>query len=263
MPTRINLTASMLRTYKACPRLYELEYVEGLKPAKKEEYFETGSNYHSAVEAVLKGEPVTADGVVLRMAEAFRKFLPWQDWKVAEAESEFQVKLTNFCYLRGRIDAVAGDGTLIEHKTTSAAIDEKYVEKLMWDDQVTFYLLAQTLLTGKAVTKIIYTVCQKPTIRLKQNETEEQYFTRVMEWYTEDKVKALTVVRSVAEIKAFEGELREMTSQIRRQKYFYRNPANCKIMGCSYSSICLNYDPEIITGFVKKERMSEELSCAF
>jgi intein/homing endonuclease len=135
--------------------------------------------------------------------------------------------------------------------------------KLAWDDQVNFYLLARTLVTGKPVTKVIYTVCQKPTIRLKQNETEEQYLARVSEWYTEDKIKLLTVTRSVNELKETEGEIREMTSQIRRQKYFYRNPGNCKITGCSYSSICLNYDPEITTGFAKKERRNEELSCAF
>jgi hypothetical protein len=263
MPTRINLTASMLRTYKACPRLYELEYIEGLKPAKREEYFEMGSNYHSCVESILRNEPIVAEGVVFRMAEAFRKFIPWREWNVVEIENEFNVMLTPFCHMVGRIDAVAGDGTPIEHKTTSAAIDEKYIEKLAWDDQVNFYLLARTLVTEKPVTKVIYTVCQKPTIKLKQNETEEQYLARVAEWYTEDKVKALTVARSVNELKETEGEIREMTSQIRRQKHFYRNPANCRIMGCSYSSICLNYDPEIVTGFVKKERVNEELSCAF
>jgi hypothetical protein len=253
----------MLRTYKACPRLYELEYVEGLKPAKTPEYFETGSNYHACVEAILKDEPILAEGVVFRMAEAFKKFIPWREWNVVEIESEFNVTLTAFCHMVGRIDAIAGDGTPIEHKTTSVAIDEKYMEKLAWDDQVNFYLLARTLITGRPATRVIYTVCQKPTIRLKQNETEEGYLARVSEWYTEDKIKAIAVTRSVAELKETEGEIREMTSQIRRQKHFYRNPANCKITGCSYSSICLNYDPEIVTGFVKKERRNEELSCAF
>jgi hypothetical protein len=253
----------MLRAYKACPRLYQLEYVEGLKPAKKEEYFEVGSNYHACVESILKGEPVAADGIVLRMAEAFERFIPWREWNVSETESEFHVTLTAFCHMVGRIDAIAGDGTPIEHKTAGTAIDERYIEKLAWDDQVNFYLLARTIITGKPQTKVIYTVCQKPTIKQTQKETYEDYLERVRAWYTEDKVKALAVVRSVDELKETEAEIREMTSQIRKQKHFYRNPAHCRITGCSYSSICLNYDPEVVTGFVKKERVNEELSCAF
>jgi hypothetical protein len=99
----MHVTASMLRAYKACPRLYELEYIEGLKPAKTPEYFETGSNYHACVESILKGEPVTAEGVVLRMAKAFDAFIPWREWNVAETESEFDVTLTPFCHMAGRI----------------------------------------------------------------------------------------------------------------------------------------------------------------
>jgi hypothetical protein len=33
-------------------------------------------------------------------------------------------------------------------------------------------------------------------------------------------------------------------------------------MGCPYLPICQDYDPEITAGFIKKERMSEEL-CRF
>ncbi|GHV55018.1 hypothetical protein FACS1894216_16260 [Synergistales bacterium] len=162
----------------------------------------------------------------------------------------------------GQDCAICGDGTPVEHKTAGQAIDEKYINSLAWDDQVNFYLLALTLLTGKPVTRVIYTVCQKPTIKQTQKETREEYIERVRGWYTEDKIKAISVVRSVDELKETEAEVREMTSVIRRQKHFYRNPMNCKLTGCTYSSICLNYDPEITTGFVRKERMSEELSCA-
>jgi hypothetical protein len=202
-------------------------------------------------------------GVVASMASAFEKFLPWRDWNVKEIEREFDHKMTPYFHMVGKIDAICADGTPIEHKTTSAAIDEKFINSLAWDDQVNFYLLALTLITGKPVTRVIYTVCQKPTIKQTQKETYEEYLERVKGWYTEGRIAEISVVRSVNELKETEGEIREMASEIRRRKHFYRNPANCKIMGCSYASICLNYDPEIAVGFVKKERQSEELSCVF
>ena len=263
MTRRINLSATMLRAYKSCPRLYELQYVEGLKPAKPAEYLKTGQDYHSCVEEILKGEKYEADGIAGSMAASFEKFLPWREWGVKEIEREFDCKLTPFCHMVGKIDAVCKDGTPIEHKTSSSAIDEKYINSLAWDDQVSFYLLALTLLTGKPVTRAIYTVCQKPTIRQKQNETPEGYLERVKEWYYETKIAAVSVVRSVDELKETEGEIRDMASEIRRRRHFYRNPSNCKIMGCQFAPICLNYDPEITSGFVKKERMREELSCVF
>ena len=263
MSKRINLTASMLRAYKSCPRLYELQYVEMLNPTVAPAYLTDGSNYHGCVESILKGEPYKAEGKVASMARAFERFIPWREWDVKEIESEFDITLTRFCHMVGKIDAVRADDSPVEHKTTSAAIDEKYINALAWDDQIPFYLLAQSLKTGKPVTSVTYTVCQKPTIKQTQKETSEEYLQRVEAWYDETRVKVVTAVRSIAELKETYTEILEIAGEIRRRKRFYRNPSNCRIMGCSFASICLNYDPQITTGFVKKERMSEELSCNF
>ena len=264
MSRKFNLTASMLRTYKSCPRLYELQYIKMLKPAVAAEYLTTGTNYHSAVENILKGEPFDNTGIVGAMAGAFNRFIPWRDWGVEHIEYQFDLSLTSFCHMQGKIDAICKDGTPIEHKTTSAAINEKYIHNLAWDDQVSFYLLALSLLNEKPVTRVIYTVCQKPTIRMKKNQTAEEYIEEVKGWYTPEKIQALEVVRSVAELKETEEEVRYIVSEIRKRKHFYRNPRHCSMISCPYSAICLNYDPEITTGFVKKTQMSEELApCAF
>ena len=264
MARKFNLTASMLRTYKSCPRLYELQYREMLKPAVAADYLTTGTNYHSAVESILKGEPFDNTGIVGAMADAFYHTIPWRDWNIQSVEYQFDVAITSFCHMQGKMDALCVDGTPIEHKTTSAAINEKYIHNLAWDDQVSFYLLALSLISGKPVTRVIYTVCQKPSIRLKKNQTEEEYIEEVRGWYTPEKIQVLEVVRSVAELKETEEEVRSIVSEIRRRKHFYRNPRHCSMIGCPYASICLNYDPEITTGFVKKTQMSEELApCAF
>ena len=52
--SEFKLSASKLRTFKACRRKYELVYIELLEPIQKEEVLEMGSNYHSNIEKLLK-----------------------------------------------------------------------------------------------------------------------------------------------------------------------------------------------------------------
>jgi len=253
----MTITASMLRSYKRCPRRFELEYVQNLKPVQTADALAIGSSYHDHVEKILQGKPREASmdlpGI---MADAFARFLPYQEWGVAKTEQEFEIKLAYGIRLAGKIDAMAADGTPIEHKTTSEALDERYVEKLAWDDQVAVYMLSQ----GK--TRAIYTACQKPTIRQKQNETPEEYLERVRSWYDETRVRTFTVVRTREELEEKAGEIRDIAREIRQRKRWYRNPQDCSIVACPYQSICLDYDPECLMGFVRKERRNEEL-CNF
>ena len=261
MSRKMNLTASMVRAYKSCPKLYEFQYIHMLKPEKTPEALETGSSYHAEIEKVFRGEPTscTIPGI---MARAFDRFIPWREWRIEKIEEEFLLPLSPFLNLVGKIDAICADGTPVEHKSASQSIGDetasglKYRDKLAWDDQVTIYLMALN------TTRVKYTVCQKPSIRMKQNETEDEYLARCEAWYDETKVRFFEVTRDPKELEDMEAEIRYLASEIRRRKHFYRNPSHCSLMSCSYASICLNYDPEIVSGFVRKERMSEEL-CRF
>jgi hypothetical protein len=233
-----------------------------LKPAVTPEALSTGSSYHACVEKILRGEPCEEGGVIGKMAGAFDRFIPWRTWGIRAIEKEFNIHVGYALRMRGKIDAVLEDGTPVEHKTYRGTIDEKYIDNLAWDDQVSYYLLALSLLANKPVTSVTYTVCQKPTIKLKQNETEEQYLRRVEEWYDETKIRTFQVVRSPGELEEIEAEVKALAREIRKRKKFWRNPSHCSILGCAYRAICLNYDPQMLMGFVKKERKSEEL-CKF
>lgn len=266
----INLTASMIRAYKSCPKLYEFQYVEMLKPERAPEYLTTGSNYHGHLEALFKGEPLPElTDIPSLMCRAFDRYLPWREWELEKIEEEFDIRVTPFFHMRGKIDAICSDGTPVEHKSAGQSISPdteaglKYVNKLAWDDQITYYLLALSLLRDEPVTKVRYTVCQKPSIRQKQNESPEEYLKRCEEWYDESKVRAIDVYRQEKELWETQEEVRRLASEIRRRKHFYRNPSQCSLMGCPYAAICLNYDPEITVGFTKKAKESEELSCNF
>lgn len=248
MQSDFKLSASKLRTFKACRRKYELSYIEKLRPIQKEEALEMGSNYHSNIERILKGETISEeiltqeDAKIYAMSKAFEKYILPQLPPVFAVEQKFEFKLPNGSIINGIVDAMTETGMVIEHKSSGTPLDEKYINRLDWDDQVPIYMLAT------ATNKCFYTVCQKPTIRQKQNESLEEFAERCIKWYeddTERKAGTFTVVRTPEDLLEKRQELEEMAEEIKNAKLFYRNPNHCSIMGCPYSSICLNYDPDI------------------
>lgn len=259
----MEFTASMLRSYKSCQRRYWFEYDQLLKPETPAEALEIGSSYHRLVEMILKREEYENELTLpYIMANAFKSLLPWQSWDIVEVEKEFRVRISWGMYFKGKLDAICSDGTPIEHKTTRDALDEAYLAKLTIDDQVTGYLTALSLMRNELVNRVIYTAIQKPTIRLKQNETEEEFFRRCIEWYDDTRVRTFTVVRSTKELEDNLELLKEAGKEMKKRKVFFRNPQACSIVKCPFALICLDYDPQLLMGFVKKERRSEEL-CKF
>lgn len=244
----------MIRSYKACRRKYELEYIDLLKPAVTPEALATGTSYHAKVEQILRDGAFGRTGDKTdAMAGAFERFILPQLPAVKAVEQRFRFRLAPGIYLLGKIDALAADGTPIEHKTSGAAPDDGYIYRLNWDEQVAAYMLA----TGSDT--LIYTVCQKPTIRQKQGEPDANFQTRCENWFDESRAVTFQVRRSAAELRVKREELVGLVKEIRNQKRFYRNPSHCQIMGCPYSPICLDYDPAFILGFVKKQTRNEEL----
>ena len=259
----MDITTSQIRSFKSCRRLYELQYIELLRPKVESEALTTGASYHRLVEAILLDKQQTENTIPGIMADQFRnKILPLLP-KITKVEHEFKINIGESEILLGKIDAISEDGTPIEHKTTSDTIDEKYIYRLNWDDQVTNYLLALSLERGQIVNKVIYTVIKKPTIRQKQTETIEEYLARCVAWYDDDtqhKIATFSVIRSKDELAAKQAELIEMCKEIKNCKCFYRNPSHCSIIGCPYASICLTYTPETgAVDYVKKTKINEEL----
>lgn len=262
----MRLSISKIKAFKACRRLYELRYVEGLRPVQRAEALETGSNYHQLLEGLnTTGQFVDVDySKEQAMAYAYKKYI-YPNFHVVEAEKWLELDLGNDDKLVGIVDGVADDGHIVEHKTTSMEITEQYEYNLLWDEQI----LAYMLLTGHR--KVWYTVCRKPTIRQKQNETEEEFFNRMIEWYDEDtdsKIRLLEIERTDEEVEEFRQNLISIMTEMKVAENqsnnkasavsnpFYKNTCHCDKFGrrCEYSSICLNYDPnQEYIEFTKKE----------
>jgi hypothetical protein len=219
--------------------MYELEKLYGLVPDVTPYALLTGRKYHNLVEMAIKGEPLPHDASKEEaMAAAFRDIiLPSLPHDIETEEWVSGVSPSGHD-LTGRLDGFSlSEGMVIEHKSTSAALDAEYAEQLRHDGQALMYCML------KGVRKYCRTAVRKPTIRLKAKETQEEFFRRMLEWYNdapEDKAGMFKVEFSEDEIWRFQDELDMMIDEVEGTGYFWRNPCHCSAFGrrCSYEPVC-------------------------
>ena len=249
---------SRLQTYKSCRRLYELKYVYNVRSTERIEALERGTSYHEKVAEVLRGKDFEHDDPkTSAMAEAFRKYI-LPELKPVMQEEWFEYKTVFGDEFVGRIDARNADGAIIEHKTTSGEINEEYWYTREFDEQLMSYMYAY------GTNKAYYTVCRTPTIRLKKDESDEEFFERCLEWYetdTESKIAMRVICHTDAEIKEFAKEQALTIREMNECKLFYRNQSYCSKWGrwCEYAPICRHYDPnQVYVGFEKAEGREDD-----
>ena len=255
----MKLSVSRLKCFEACRYAYKFKYIEKLEPVQKPDALQVGTNYHEKIEELYsKGEFSQNEyNKETAMAVAYKKYI-YPKFKVKAVEEWFEKPFGNGKHiLTGRVDGVAEDGHLVEHKTTGIDNLEEYEFDLQWDEQILAYMY------GYDVRSMWYTIVKKPTIRQKKDETDEEFFRRMCEWYdtdTDSKIRVVEITRTDEEIEEFVKRLDiiadEMDHAEKEEKYLYRNPSHCRCWGrrCEYSSICLNYDPDIeYIEFVKSE----------
>lgn len=237
-----------IKMFKACRKAWDLRYNACLIPVQSSDAIETGKSYHTYLEALENGEAIDVDySKACAMAKAWEKYILPQI-SVEKAELEIEKKIGAHI-LHGYVDGIASDGCIVEHKTTSRDISEggEYEYSLLWDEQVSAYMS----LTGQR--KVYYTVCRKPTIRIKKDESEQEFYERMVAWYDEDtahKIRIFTIERTDAEVVQFERDFESICAEMQEAEAekgkVYRNTCHCNAYGrrCEYASICLHYDPE-------------------
>lgn len=249
-------SVTQIKTFKACRRAWDLRYREHLKPVQRAEALEIGSSYHAFVEELEKTGTIAEPDYSMPCAMAFahkKYLLDGAGYKVVEAEVKLERQVGRHT-LFGVVDGLTSDNCILEHKTTSMDISPggEYEYNLQWDDQIRAYML----LTG--VRKVHYTVIRKPTIRRKGDETEEDFFNRMVAWYdvdTEHKIRRFTVECTAVEVIEFEEQFKAICDEMQRG-VIYRNSCHCTAWGrrCEYAGICLNYDPsQQYIGYVRQE----------
>lgn len=279
-PTETN---SSISTYKRCPYMYSLAYVLGLRPirnAKGPLWF--GSGLHLGLEVINKGGKL---GDALSQVQAdmlsSRTFEPEQDvWediiKVQElligyvqcygasarkpiyVEKKFHLPViqqgaphdaAHGVHIGGKLDFVfeeAGLRYLEDHKTTGEDIDPgaDYWLKLLMDGQMSMYCYA-LMRMGEQVDGVVYDLIHKPRIRVKKNETLDQFRARLREEIAGDKLKYFRrheTGRTTADLEAFERDLWEWVAHIyqaRKAEHFPKNTEAClDPYRCQYFGVC-------------------------
>ena len=238
----MRLSVTKIKEFKACRRAYELKYIEGLEPVEKSDALVTGTNYHEKLETLYKtGEVDTSDfSKESAMISAYLKYI-YPKFKVKTVEDWIEIPVGKHIFY-GRVDGISEDRCLVEHKTVSTPINEEYEYNLQWDEQIPMYMLLAD------IRKVYYTVCQKPTIRIKKGETEEEFFNRMVSWYDEDtdsKIRLLTITRTDKEVFDHAVDLARIADEMEACNLFYKNTLHCFRWGrkCEYASVCMNYDP--------------------
>ena len=238
----MKVSISRVKLFKACRRAYELKYVYGLKSIQKADALVTGTNYHEKLEALYRTGDFDSSDLSREsaMATAYKKYV-YPRFRVDSVESWESCPLGHHVLI-GRVDGLSEDAKLVEHKTTSLDPAE-YVFNLQWDEQI----LAYMGMTGTR--EVYYTICRKPTIRQKKNESDEEFFNRMVEWYdvdTDRKIAVTLLSRTDEEISTFMHDLELTVDDMENPACLYRNTSYCNCWGrrCEYSPVCLNYDPE-------------------
>ena len=248
-----NQSASSIKLFKACRRAYQLRYVYGVYPVETAEALKTGLDYHGGIEMLVRNG--TVPDIVDKetaMVNAYATYIHPQMPKF-EPEVWFEHDICGKKFV-GRLDGEA-DGAIVEHKTTAMSLDE-YEFDLQWNEQLRGYMWA----TG--VNTAYFTMCRKPTLRQKQNETIEEFGRRCFEWYADDTFQKIRMVKVIIPQEHIDSFAQELKSDLRNiisatnENNFYRNTCHCNAWGrrCEYAPICHSYDPnETYVGFERRE----------
>lgn len=269
------ITASRMSCLLNCPRKHYWEYECRLQREEASLALRFGTAWHAAMEARWqKMDYEDALNVALKTAQDFDEttvatlsgllsgyYAHWQDDPIKElcAETEFRHPLagSRTFDVGGKIDglAVLHDGrlALVEHKTTSADIspESDYWIRLRSNQQINQYILAARAL-GWDVATVIFDVTRKPSIRVRQNETPEDFGKRL----SADTAKRPDFYFARREVPILEDDLEEFSIQrleLSRMILSFRAAArkarlphhgwprnltemNCKF--CEFSSFC-------------------------
>jgi len=277
------LTATRLATFRGCPRRHYYRFELGLSRIRGAAPLRFGKALHLGLEAHNGG--ATADEAVARAAAGYEQPPEWADptdwtveretlaallaghfWRyddddvqIIAAEQVFDLPLVNprtgrqsrTFRLGGKIDAIVRlpDGRLavLEYKTAGEDIgpDSEYWLRLRCDPQLSHYVLAARTI-GHDVATVLYDATRKPTIRLRRNETPEQYGERLLadlgerpDYYFQRR----EVPRLEDELAEYRLELWQQARQLReaqRHGRWFRNVGRMTCSHCAFSAVCLN-----------------------
>lgn len=295
------MTASRLSCLQACPAMHLLRYELNIRKAASAAPLRTGTLWHKAMEWIIT-EPLDAYANLHNAIDSadypdddareldrctLCNLLAGYLWRWATAdvtvlacEEEFAMPLysttgeASAWRVAGKRDKrVLMDGRelVMEHKTSGEdlAPDSDYWARLRMDPQISVYILSCRM-AGSAVDSVLYDVTRKPTIRLKQKETPQEFGARLLadiqtrpDYYYARK----EIPRLEADLDAARADLwayAKLIEHYRAQGHWPRNTSACHRFGrCAYWGLCSagwTADDSLPENYIFAERTHMELS---
>jgi hypothetical protein len=293
------LSATSLKAFRACPRRFQLAYVEKIRKVEKQDALRIGTNWGEL--HVMYNDPsqgVNKEQFVLDYLNKRYQITPngkdFDDWEVekltlltcligyyeywkddpievdaSEQPFEFQVGGHR---VAGKIDHI---GTwqdrkcLVERKSTSKSLepDSDYWDVWSKDLQISLYM---TVLPPD--TAILLDVWRKPTIKQKQKEAPQQYAERLAADIAERPTHYFArreLTRTAVDHRTFLQQLKNMErniSYMEKTNTWYPNESSCyDPYKCDYVGICHGSEigavlkGETPSGFVRLTNKGKDL----
>jgi hypothetical protein len=266
MPKTITLSASSISTFMSCRRKYWFQYVEKMKPIRREIPLSLGAAVHAGLEFLFKsgsGVQMTRDAiheavtesytqdelndsgtepdVAVELVSAFDRAVDWRSkWEFIRVEPKFEVPIGFGRRLIGYYDGIVRVNNalyVLEHKTVKGQVQERRLNHLLWDIQAGLYV-ASAWEMGIPVIGVLYNFLPKPTIEqatatpmedrkyTKEKVDKQGNVTEPSRLYANMRETDETNAEYVARVKAWYDE--RLNQDFFRQHIITRNEAQVK-----------------------------------
>jgi len=167
-------------------------------------------------------------------------------------------KFRYVCRLDGRIINEKKENQILEIKTTTQ-IQKDLIIKLPVNFQILSYYFALKKWLHKPVFGVLYRHIKKPSIRMRQKETPQQFQKRVALEYAEQPEKYFHeeyVIFDKNVLSDFGQELYQKFADLEdcyKTNHWYKNEVSCstKFGNCPYLQYCINPTQETLDTFYK------------
>lgn len=274
----MEVTNSSIQTYQTCQRKYHYAYNLLLKPKIENKNFLVGTKIHKQLEnyyadgsLALKVPENKEEAIISGALNAYSKKYSRDEFKNYIGERVFTIEIPGTpVAVKGRKDAIVTlneETVLLEYKTTSKDL-EAFKEQVDLDPQPLMYAWAHFMEHHEVLNGVLYRVVRKPLIRLKKDETEDQFYQRIIAEYETNPDKYLYTFKkyiTLDELKLFQGEIAVLIAQMEQIRAIWpRNMASCFNYNsmCPYYPLCQKRDLDegtVKSLYTKKTQMHEEL----
>lgn len=261
---------SRINCFKTCPKQYEYKYIKRMFPLNSESSLNIGKAFHRGIELnsvdelaneLDESDYFTQDNetekvIVLAMVEAFLNTFPNHNNENVEHEVHIEVPIGDDVfqmYADGIVNTP--EGLILREYKTASRVDDVYLDKLKFNDQISRYCWAIEEKYQKKVIKIEYYIVKKPLLRLKKDETLEQYRQRLVDKIMEDDtITFLELNRTEDDLIEARDDLIYDINTIKNTTRYTKCLNSCSTYGkCPYLSLCCKEQDAELLYEVKEE----------